>query len=418
MKTNKLPKILSIFAAAVLVVQPIVSAASLQDKYEDITKQLNETSAQRRAAEELMKKYNKEAGTYQERADALEAKMALMDSEIEEKQLQIDQLQVNIDMLYEEILSSEALISQTEFDISKLEEDVNGKLDYMYLKYKTGIGEAIIDQSLDPQFNYKYQEYNTVLTDQMLSNVDLLDTKVNYLATEKAQLEEKKVAIQRDRQILVEERATLDRKRADLEVERQSYYNLQQQAKSNQSKAQQEATELKKEQAKLQDTQEELQRQIDIESGKIPVGGFVKAGTNIGFQGNTGHAFGSHLHFEVYINGKSYDPCTRLPAGPFSFCKGNGAVKRWPLSGSYSYTSSYGSRWGRMHYGIDIAGPHKGKIYAAHDGYLKKWFSKGCQGMSPCNYGGTYIAEVCQYADCNKGLKTRYLHLDPSSMKK
>jgi murein DD-endopeptidase MepM/ murein hydrolase activator NlpD len=45
-----------------------------------------------------------------------------------------------------------------------------------------------------------------------------------------------------------------------------------------------------------------------------------------------------------------------------------------PLN-NYTYSSSYGLRWGRMHNGIDLAAPQGAPIYAAHSGtvVLSRW---------------------------------------------
>ena len=391
-------------------------ATDLEDQYEEVNKQLAEVIKQRKAAEELVRKYANEADSYQSQMDGLTARMTLLDNEIREKQLEIDQLEVSINILQEEIFTSESIIEQTKFDVEQLENEVNKSLNNMYVDYKTGVGEAVIDTSFDPDNEYKYQEYTTVIANKTVDLADQLDTKIESLRIEAEKLEQKKVSIIRDQQSLEEERASLDQKKADLEMERQSYYQLQSNVKDSKNLAQQSVNGLKSDQTELQKQQDELRRQIEIESGQIPVGGYVPAGTVIGFQGNSGHSYGSHLHLEVKVNGREYNPCSKLGSGPFSFCRGDGTLPEWPLQVGHAFTSSYGWRWGRFHHGIDLAGPHKSRIYATHSGYLKKWFSRGCWGMSPCNYGGTYIAEVCQYPDCTRGIKTTYLHLDPISL--
>jgi murein DD-endopeptidase MepM/ murein hydrolase activator NlpD len=45
--------------------------------------------------------------------------------------------------------------------------------------------------------------------------------------------------------------------------------------------------------------------QSSIASG---VGQYVSQGQVIGYVGCTGHCFGSHLHFEVRVNGGAVDP--------------------------------------------------------------------------------------------------------------
>lgn len=67
----------------------------------------------------------------------------------------------------------------------------------------------------------------------------------------------------------------------------------------------------------------------------------------------------------------------------------------WPTTGTF--TSGYGWRWGRMHYGIDIAGPIGTPIFAAAGGVIT--YADWSDG-----YG--YLIEI-QHAD---GSLTRYAH--------
>lgn len=48
-------------------------------------------------------------------------------------------------------------------------------------------------------------------------------------------------------------------------------------------------------------------------SPMVSPGQWVEAGTPIGLLGETGEAYGAHLHFEVYLNGQKADPFGFLP---------------------------------------------------------------------------------------------------------
>lgn len=53
-------------------------------------------------------------------------------------------------------------------------------------------------------------------------------------------------------------------------------------------------------------------RYAHMSSVAVSTGQYVTAGTIIGYEGETGNAFGAHLHFEVYENGTRVDPARFL----------------------------------------------------------------------------------------------------------
>lgn len=69
-----------------------------------------------------------------------------------------------------------------------------------------------------------------------------------------------------------------------------------------------------------------------------------------------------------------------------------------PLEGSYRLTSRFGPRWGRMHHGVDYAGPHGMAIYSTADGVVTK-------AGTASGYGKVV------YIKHEFGLETRYGHL-------
>ena len=75
----------------------------------------------------------------------------------------------------------------------------------------------------------------------------------------------------------------------------------------------------------------------------------------------------------------------------------------WPAVGGY-ISSQYGSRWGSMHKGIDIAGPSNRNIVASDNGTVEK-VSNDANGY------GNYIV-----INHNNGYKTLYAHLASTSV--
>ncbi len=56
-----------------------------------------------------------------------------------------------------------------------------------------------------------------------------------------------------------------------------------------------------------------MTRYLHLSSMQVGVGQWVSQGQQIGLSGNTGTSAACHLHFEVWVNGQTVDPMTRLP---------------------------------------------------------------------------------------------------------
>jgi murein DD-endopeptidase MepM/ murein hydrolase activator NlpD len=88
---------------------------------------------------------------------------------------------------------------------------------------------------------------------------------------------------------------------------------------------------------------------------------------------------------------------------------GGGGELAWPVPG-YGINSSYGMRWGRMHYGVDMAAPRGTSVVAAEDGYVSTVVSGCSEGNTSCGGGfGNHI--VITHPG---GIDTLYAHLSSS----
>jgi lysostaphin len=92
----------------------------------------------------------------------------------------------------------------------------------------------------------------------------------------------------------------------------------------------------------------------------------------------------------------SVEDNTPLTPGVMPGSTGTTTAFIWPAKAVL--TSGYGWRWGRMHKGVDLAGPVGTPIYAAADGVIEK------AGWNNGGYG--YLVEI-RHAD---GTMTRYGH--------
>lgn len=59
-------------------------------------------------------------------------------------------------------------------------------------------------------------------------------------------------------------------------------------------------------------------RYAHLQTVQVKIGQSVKAGQQIGIQGNTGNSYGTHLHYEVYRNGSRINPESYIQTAVYS----------------------------------------------------------------------------------------------------
>ncbi len=139
----------------------------------------------------------------------------------------------------------------------------------------------------------------------------------------------------------------------------------------------------------------------------IKPGQKIKPGQRIGYVGDTGRAFGTHLHFEIRKDGKSQNPEDYI-----DFKKIRREFFELPIK-DYRIISTFGWRTDPItkkrvfHNGIDYAAPKGKEVFAAAEGILRIAPKDTTIDNSP----GRLII-----IDHKNGFQTAYFHLDTVSV--
>lgn len=389
-----------------------VRADALQDQLDELNKQISDIQKQKDLLQSQVDSNSYTIAGYSSQLSQLYGEAELYQKQIDELVLQIKQMELQIEQINNDIEQKRKDIQQAEGTVSDLEKESNSRIRDGYMNFRmygsdTDDSSSILNLSNINAY-FKTSQYKEIIqsgTNDIL--VKLAELKQN-LQDKKQALDDQLVEVKKDKEVIDIKKVDLSKKKEEADVKVANYLASINALNSQNNDTQTKIYAFSQDEAEKRKQANDIQFQIMNNYVPTEQGQYVISGTILGRQGCTGLCTGAHLHFMVYVNGATQDPCSYLPGGVVNGC-GWGNTVQWPLKGDIYYTSAYGYRcfwWGNTNYcdfhtGADFVGsPWNSPVYAAHDGYVHKGVDQ---------FGANYII-LCQSADCT-GLKTGYWHL-------
>ncbi len=424
MLNRKLKTILILISASLLFftsVSPIF--ANDQAALTEVQKKLAAIRKQQQDLKANINSEKAEASKYGAEIVKLNNEIRTLQLNVQEKELVIDELNIKIEMLENQIIETEEKIEQTAEEIGELEKETDKRLADMYLDLKS------FDNSVNMVFAsegtsdfIKDGLYREAIQEETNKQLQALARKKTILEQDKEQLKQDKIQVDEDRSLLIEEKKALESNQTVLAQKRSKFEAMKRESDTAAAALALEYNSLSEEEKKLQAELELLKQRLFNSVNAINTGQWVKQGTIIGFEGNTGVSTGNHLHFMLRINGGGYlNACSYLPGRQLrnTYCGvATPTIHQWPMEGSISLTSPFGPRGGSYHYAIDLSSGGSAPIYAAHDGFIAYGNDGACswyRGAYPCNGAGANYAKItCPSNQPECGgitIETGYWHL-------
>ncbi|WKZ30191.1 MAG: hypothetical protein QY314_00240 [Candidatus Dojkabacteria bacterium] len=315
-----------------IALMPAVSASLCPSGYTDkqcydyLLKKQNDLNSQKKNVDNSLKNVRIQEGDIQAQINQLEAQIKQREIEITEKQVQMELTNIEIRNVGNEITSTQTRIDTLKQEAQKSVEQINTT---SMLTYKV---------SAVPTW-YFFANNDLITALEMMRYMDYIikeeKSRLNHFNQLQSQLASQE-------QILTTAQSEIIDKRNELEKANLELLKLNNELKADSEKKAKLLAELEAMERQLEAQKAELQKkqnQYDAEStaiairlfqeGRLGAGAPVSKGDIIGFQGHTGCAFGSHLHFGI-IKGKGF---TYIRANVNPFTAGY-------LSQSGSYISS------------------------------------------------------------------------------
>lgn len=315
---------------------------------------------------------------------SLQNEVAIFDAQIRELELKIETTNIEIANINSEIKNTNEEISRLLKEIKIQKDLLRENIKVLYEEGQVNAVEVVASSENFSDFLNTNEYLSTIQ-----SKINTVLEKVKNLRSE---LESKKKSLEEKKKELDKLKVQQNGQKSDLNSQRSQKNSLLAQVANSEANY---SAILDSKAAAYRNAQTELSNILNkpVSTGRFSSAGSVRRGDIIGYQGNTGYSFGSHLHFGVYIGSQDVDPMPYLYSGKIG----------WPLS-SYSITQGY---WGSFSHkgvgwpgGLDLSQYQGAPIYAAADGNIIYNANSGPFGHH------VIIAHP-------NGLRTLYAHMQP-----
>lgn len=341
------------------------------------------------------------------------------ENQIKKLELQIETKNVEVRILSRDILDLQNSIDTVAQEVSKLDSAIGKRMTLTYKYTFISPLEIFLEssnfESLLRRFKY--------LTESRKKDKELLETlsiKGDELKAEEKKLEKTKTDVENKKKEIEADKSDLFAEKTSLEKQRSEKSNLLAISKQKEADYNAKLATLKKQEAQITAKISNLIFNL-YSKGQLPTNTPVSKGEIVGFQGHTGLAYGSHLHFELRKNGTVINPYSSghfvWPNGSGSsrFPEDNAIVTQFPHSYNYALDTVSGNDYlyqrGDKYYtnGVSCYGYTVPKGYynlngegaplrAIRNGKVSKVFTDACGGK----------AVIVDYGN---GLTSMYLHL-------
>jgi uncharacterized coiled-coil DUF342 family protein len=383
--------------------------ATLQEQLAQLEKELKEIKSQKSSIQSKLDSNSYTIAGYNSQISKLYGEAELYQKDIDQLAVEIKQIEISIDILNQQITEKETEIARSENTMVDLEKESNLRIKNSYFNFRM-YGNNEVGSNVLPVTNineyFKDSQYKELIQSDTNDLFALVVELKEELAAKKLELDSQLTSVKKDKEILDIKKSDLDKKKEEVDIKIAAYYSQVNALKSQNNQFVGQIKAFSEDEIKKKAESNKIQQQILNSYVPASQGQYVVAGTIIGNKGSTGFSTGPHLHFMVYQNGATQNPCGYLSGG---VCGGNN-ILQWPLQGDVSLTSGYGNRcfqygsnpnYCDFHSGIDlVSSPWNAPVYSAHNGYV----NKGVDG-----YGALYIV-LCEAPNCS-GMKTGYWHL-------
>lgn len=365
----------------------IIFADELQDKQKQITE-----------LEQKVVELQKQAKTLSDQINS-------MDSQIKLTTLRISDTEDKIAQAEKEIATLSEKIARLEDSLTSVSQILLNRITETYKRSSTDPFYLFISSENFGEFFRQLKYLQAAQAHDKRLMIEMQATKEDY-SDQKKILEDKKVKAEALKKQLEQYKITLDQQKKDKEVLLEVTRNDE-----------------KRYQEMLASARAEYQAILRILAGQgdlTKVGG-IKAGETVGYiiSGRSPCSTGTHLHFEVQVNGQNQDPAKYLKNISLKYDYDTGKIPEfinatgswdWPVDDPVMIEQIYGmSYWARVlnyygggpHTGVDIVSDSSSKVKAVADGVLYK-------GSISCGGGALRFSRVDQ-AD---GIQTYYLHIN------